>query len=291
VTCGSRPVAGRPRFFFGVTFIDFFMIFGVTQKQAEGKLGTSAPALTRATKDANPMTQADSVLSTPPTNTSAIDHPMMFPPRDPTRRRFLAMAAVASAVSASALAAATIAPNDVPHAVTVPIGPDPIYEVIKAHSKAYATMQAGFAEHRKAHELADAKVGPAHLDIPSMVNPGETVEAGYWWEIERAIPRAQYPDLYAHHNALLEERTEAHAAIVESTIGDEDEATEELCEPEFAALSAFAETIPTTLPGLMAMIVYAGECSENNAEAFTNRDCPLIENLAIAAKALIGRGA
>ncbi len=34
------------------------------------------------------MPKADSVLSTPPTNTSAIDHPMMFPPRDPTRRRF-----------------------------------------------------------------------------------------------------------------------------------------------------------------------------------------------------------
>jgi hypothetical protein len=33
------------------------------------------------------MAQADSVLSTPRTNTSAIDHhPMMFPPRDPTRR-------------------------------------------------------------------------------------------------------------------------------------------------------------------------------------------------------------
>src|SRR5438876_128620 len=28
VTCGSRPVAGRPRLFFGVTFIDFFIIFG-----------------------------------------------------------------------------------------------------------------------------------------------------------------------------------------------------------------------------------------------------------------------
>ena len=25
VTCGSRPVGGRPRFFFGVTFIDRFM--------------------------------------------------------------------------------------------------------------------------------------------------------------------------------------------------------------------------------------------------------------------------
>jgi hypothetical protein len=81
------------------------------------------------------MTQADSVYITPPTNTSAIDHSMMFLPCDPTRRRFLAVAAVASAVSSGTLAAATMAPN-VPQAVTVPIGPDPIYDVIEAHRKA-----------------------------------------------------------------------------------------------------------------------------------------------------------
>ncbi len=52
------------------------------------------------------MTQADRVYNTPPTNTSAIDHPMMFPPRDPTRRRFLAVAAVGSVVGAGSLAAA-----------------------------------------------------------------------------------------------------------------------------------------------------------------------------------------
>src|SRR5450432_3952589 len=78
------------------------------------------------------MTQADSVLSTPPTNTSAIDHPMMFPPVDPTRRRFLAVAAVASVVSAGTLAAATAMDPSVPAAVTVPIEPDPIYAVIAA---------------------------------------------------------------------------------------------------------------------------------------------------------------
>jgi hypothetical protein len=77
------------------------------------------------------MTQADSVLSTPPTNTSAIDHPMMFPPVDPTRRRFLTMAAVASAVGAGSLAAAARAP-DVPKAVTVPrhSRPDPAFALI-----------------------------------------------------------------------------------------------------------------------------------------------------------------
>src|SRR6266481_1430902 len=57
------------------------------------------------------MPKADSVLSTPPTNTSAIDHPMMFPPRDPTRRRFLAVAAVGSFVGAGSLAAAAMAPS------------------------------------------------------------------------------------------------------------------------------------------------------------------------------------
>jgi hypothetical protein len=149
-------------------------------------------------------------------------------------------------------------------------------------------MQTIFAEHRQAHEVADAKVGPSHLDIPSMVEPGTTVEACCWWDIEKAVPREQYPDLNAHHNRLLDERKAAHAAIVERLIGDEDEATSEVCGPELDALYEFAGTVPTTLAGLLAMIIYAAECSENNLEAFTDSDSPLIENLATAAKALIG---
>jgi hypothetical protein len=84
------------------------------------------------------MSKANSVLSTPPTNTSAIDHPMMFPLVDPTRRRFLAVAAVASVVSAGTLAAATAMDPSIPQAVTVPIGPDPIFAVIERDRKACA---------------------------------------------------------------------------------------------------------------------------------------------------------
>jgi hypothetical protein len=166
--------------------------------------------------------------------------------------------------------------------------PDPIFAAIEAHRTAYATMQTAFAEHRQAHEVADAKVGPSHLDIPSMVEPGETVEASCWVHVERAIPREQFPDLNAHHNRLLDERKAAHAAIVESLIGDEDDATTEVCGPELDARDAFAETIPTTLPGLLAMIVYGGNIVEQNAEAFADSGCPLIETLATAAKVLIG---
>src|SRR5450631_1524328 len=78
------------------------------------------------------MTQADSVYITPPTNTSAIDHPMMFPPRDPTRRRFLAVAAVASAAGACTLAAVAAMDPSVPAAVTMPrhSRPDPAFALI-----------------------------------------------------------------------------------------------------------------------------------------------------------------
>jgi hypothetical protein len=140
------------------------------------------------------MTQADSVHSTPPTNTSATNPPG---PVDPTRRHFITIAAGASIISVGSLAAVAMPVSDAPI--------DPIYDAIEAHRKAYATMQAVFAEHRKAHELADAKVGPSHLDIPSMADPGKTVKAICWWDIEKAVPREQYPDLYAHHKAVLDE--------------------------------------------------------------------------------------
>jgi hypothetical protein len=104
------------------------------------------------------MTKADSVLSTPPTNTSAIDQPM-FPPRDPTRRRFLAVAAVASAVSAGTLAAATAMDPSVPAAVTIPrhSTPDPAFALIDA-KRAADIRRPGRSNSRNAPD----RLGPSH---------------------------------------------------------------------------------------------------------------------------------
>ena len=125
-------------------------------------------------------------------------------------------------------------------------------------------MQAVFAEHRRAHELADAQVGPAHLDIPSIVQPGETVEACCRSDIERAVPREQFPELHQHYCDVLAERKAAHTAIVESLIGDEDEATNEVAGPELDALQEFAETTPTTLKGLLAMVAMPARSSPSS---------------------------
>ena len=47
--------------------------------------------------------------------------------------------------------------------------------------------------------------------------------------------------------------------------------------------------MPTTLDGLLAMIIYAAECSDKDPDAFTDQSCPLIENLAMAARTLRGQ--
>src|SRR5450631_887872 len=125
---GSVPVAGRPAFL-RLTVIDFAIIT-YNVKASRGEVAASAPALTRTTRGINPMIQATCVYITSPTSTSAIDHPIMFPPRDPTRRHFLTVAAVASVVSAGTLAAATAMDPSVPQAVTVPGRPDPAFALI-----------------------------------------------------------------------------------------------------------------------------------------------------------------
>jgi hypothetical protein len=117
------------------------------------------------------MTQADSVLSTPPTNTSAIDHPMMFPPRDPTRRRFLAMAAVASVVSAGTLAAAAAMDPSVPAAVTISrhSRPDPAFALIAekraadiAHGEAIDAEEAAEEHGIGLDEASDRSLAACH---------------------------------------------------------------------------------------------------------------------------------
>jgi len=51
------------------------------------------------------------------------------------------------------------------------------------------------------------------------------------------------------------------------------------------ALKKFAETVPTTLPGLRAMIVYANELEAEHTDPFS--DCDLLYTLATAVEALM----
>jgi hypothetical protein len=144
------------------------------------------------------MAKATRMLSMPPTNTSAIDHPIMFPPRDPTRRRLLTVAAVASAVGAGTLAAAAMDPS-VPAAVTVPrhSRPDPVFGLIEAHRKADLCHEAALDEQEHLERIGDEAAdwvgeAPCHaefnaLDVllaaPATTLPGIVAKLAYLQDI------------------------------------------------------------------------------------------------------------
>ena len=79
------------------------------------------------------MTQADRVLSTPPTNMSATNPAR---PVDQARRHFLTVAAGGALAAVAITTAAQAAGSPA----------DPIFAVIEAHRKAQAVAEADFAE-------------------------------------------------------------------------------------------------------------------------------------------------
>jgi hypothetical protein len=227
------------------------------------------------------MTQADGVHSTPPTNTSAL-------PVDPTRRRLLTTAtggAVAAAIPAAALAAAPAV--------------DPIFAVIDNHKKVMQALKIADAEQERLLALADEAVGPSSIQVLDMREPSTPpgfhpyVEVNCWIDIEKYVPEAEHPDLYAHYRAALEERSAAHSKFLEDNFGDIDKIIDSPTGSEIQAADALAETVPTTLPGLLAVLSYLhGAMKLQNgvrASFDENNLGELFESLATAAKALVGR--
>jgi hypothetical protein len=212
------------------------------------------------------MTQADSVHSTPSTSTS------------PTRRNILGTIAAAAA-------ATTIAGKP---AAAGPIVADPIYAAIEAHRKADAAADVAFAESSRLYRLANEMVGPSKIEVPNMVEPGTTAKVLCFYDVEQVIPHERYPDLNDYYCKLLEDRSAARAEIH----GDTDKLTDGPATAASLERDRFSETVPTTLPGLLAMIIYANELAEEDSDAFSgDGDCTLLQTLATAAKALIGRPA
>jgi len=78
----------------------------------------------------------------------------MFPPVDPTRRRFLTVAAVGSVASAGTLAAAALTPSDVPRAVTIPPAANPAFR------QAMRKMETARRDWTAVREVFEAVMAP-----------------------------------------------------------------------------------------------------------------------------------
>jgi hypothetical protein len=136
------------------------------------------------------MTRADSVLSTPPSNTSA------------TRRRFLTTVAGASAMSVGSLAASTIRERPPVSCLVertfAPIIQDPVFGLIEAHRKAGCDHEAALVEQARLERIGDnaaawlVSEAPCHaefnafdalLSAEAITVPGIVAQLAYLQEI------------------------------------------------------------------------------------------------------------
>jgi hypothetical protein len=178
-----------------------------------------------------------------------------------------------------------------PAAASLPIAAaaeqDPIFTAIERHRQTDIVKRAKEAEANRFSKLADEMVGPSDIEIESKTEPGTIVKACCWLHIQEAVPQEKFPELYEHYNALLEERRAARRAV--NGRYESDEWGQAEYDANMDALQAFAETIPTTQAGLLAMLIYSQEVRDANWPDILS-DCGvsdrIVETLATAAKAL-----
>ncbi|MGF6308871.1 hypothetical protein ABIB82_002508 [Bradyrhizobium sp. i1.8.4] len=214
------------------------------------------------------MTQADSVHSTPPANTSAIDQ---APPTDTSRRRFISQAAGVAAGGAILALATASATADAAEPVAALARPeaDPVFEVIARHR---AEQQAYSDALVARDELG--QIVPEEFQRPSgRVQWGMKAGKPHYLHSHEAIDDClvagdrHSPEIKARLHAELDrDRTELFATLEEIGVTDAEERVEQLCDLCWELGWTLANTMPTSLAGVAALLKYANEFEDNGDE-------------------------
>jgi hypothetical protein len=217
-----------------------------------------------------------------------------------TRRNFLMNSIVALPILAALpVAAPAMAPSQSPGGLAFVQATsetaDPAFEAIKRHRKAVRAVKAADAEQERLLALAEEAVGPRSINVLDMREPSMPpgfhpyVTVNCWIDIEKYVSPEADAELYAHYLARMEEQTNVHDKYLEEIAGgDIDEIRSGPAEAELEAEDELAETVPTSLPGLLAMLSYVNGAMIKDGPTTFDEDhmTTLFGSLAKAAKAL-----
>jgi hypothetical protein len=192
------------------------------------------------------MTQADSVHSTPPTNS----------PVNTTRRRFLSQAAGVT-VGGTLLALETVsatADAASPMAALASSDVDPIFALIEDYRAAASAVPAAAAEYSRREEmLIEQGIGLSPfisvLDVSGPGGPEPTTVYMHQY-IDRLIPADRFSKPNADAHASLDAQIERHKAI----LGDSEDVLYSAQDAETEVLDTLFWTSPTTIAGVLALL-------------------------------------
>jgi hypothetical protein len=182
------------------------------------------------------MTQADSVLSTPPINT---------PIAGATSRRNFLTTAAGIAAGGTSLALAIVPASAV-------FSGDPVFAAIQEHNEIYARLRAAEA----AHALVERELNASGDLFPQVISQGNPYSG-----LARPVSKThEQIDMYTPADLYPGDNRREHAEL-EAAISRRDaihipsqEAMDATWEAERVALEELVETVPTTMPGVMALL-------------------------------------
>lgn len=154
---------------------------------------------------------------------------------------------------------------------------DPVFEAIEAHRKAAAGVRAACAESDRLCDLADKIAGKHEVILPDLR------VAQCYSDLETYLPGDENKILRQSYLEKLKDRQAARKAVY----GDIDAVISGPCSAECDAVDALVEVVPTTLPGLLALLIHLAEAQQADPELICDQHIePLIANLGEAAARL-----
>ena len=111
-----------------------------------------------------------------------------------------------------------------------------------------------------------------------------------WLDLEKYVSPEANGELYTSLRSDLDRQINRYDTYLEHIAGDIDKIIEEPSHAELLAADGLTETVPTTLPGLLAVLSYvhaAAKIKDGVAATFDeNNSSALRRSLAIAARAI-----
>jgi len=158
----------------------------------------------------------------------------------PTSRRNFLTTAAGIAAGGTALALAVVPASAV-------FSGDPVFAAIQAHNETHARLQAAQA----AYVLVERELNAAGDLFPKVISQGNPYSglARPVSKTHEEIDRYSPDDNKREHGALEAAISRRDALLIPS-----EEATDEAWEAERDALEELVETVPTTMPGVMALL-------------------------------------
>ena len=143
---------------------------------------------------------------------------------------------------------------------------DPIMAAIKRHRRALDVVEATEREISRLYELADEMAGPSYIPVLDMrQGPIHLYEDAYSVsDISDLVPGLDNQELLLFYLDKFETQMRERSAVH----GDTDALMKEPAADLWAAEEALCETVPATLPGLLALLDYLGTAVTANPFLF-----------------------